>query len=120
MPDFKCNKCTNLFTSHINRCPVCKSPNVSKCTVAEASAPEIGTLPAGWNYDQHNTSTQAKIRKEFATALGIKDKGHTSHGSNFDNKQTKKQIMDNLLAMVSLGDSVRVRGECLKHYGYSL
>lgn len=58
-------------------------------------------------------------RKEVAAVMGIEDKGHSSHGSNFKGNQTLKQIIDNLFAKVS-GDKRKAAAEAVikAYHGY--
>ena len=56
----------------------------------ERSEVEIDEAEIKW-------TKQNKLRKEIAAALGLKDKGHATHGSNFDGNQTTEQLIDNLL-----------------------
>ncbi len=66
----------------------------------------------------YSIKDQPGLRREIAANLGIDDKNHSQHGSNFDSPQTVKQIIDNIFATAS-GDLRRQAAErCLKHYGY--
>ena len=60
------------------------------------------------------------VRAEVARVLGIKDKGHSTHGSNFKGDQTLRQVIKNLVETVK-GDAeiLRIQNLLRQHYpGY--
>lgn len=60
--------------------------------VAAAVVGPVYTL-LSQSYDYKETPT---VRRDVARVLGLTDKGHSSHGSNFKGSQTLRQIIDNL------------------------
>jgi len=61
---------------------------------------------------------QPAKRTEIAGVMGIVDKGHKQHGSNFSSSQTLKNIIDNLFAMVSENQRKVIGGKLKRKYGY--
>lgn len=70
---------------------------------------------------QYNGNSTQDVRNDVVRVLGITDKGHIQHGSNFSGPQTLRQIIKNVLAKVTKGtpEWTRVEGLLQKHYpGY--
>jgi hypothetical protein len=59
--------------------------------------PTYTNLEDSWNVG----AEYSKVRKEVAAVLGINDKGHTQHGSNFSGTQSLRQIILNLVDKVA-------------------
>lgn len=58
-------------------------------------------------------------RSEATTFLGIRDAGHSFHGSNFSGSQTLRQIIDNVFQKVQgEAERERVAANSRKYYGY--
>lgn len=91
----QCKKCQSKLDQE-GKCWTCAKSGGTATVVATTAAP-TAQLPADWNNVSYSIKEQPEIRSAFASALGILDKGHKTHGSNFTSPQTKKQIMDNLL-----------------------
>lgn len=62
---------------------------------------------------------QPAERRAIAAVMGIRDAGHAHHQGNFDDDQTRRQLIDNLFAVVQGADfRNQVAERVLKHYGY--
>jgi hypothetical protein len=77
----------------------------------------LHALPAALR-ERYSIKQQPDVRAEVAGVMGIADKGHESHGANFDSAQTLKQIIDNLFATVSGAQAAVVAGKVMARYGY--
>ncbi len=96
-------------------------------TYATSDLPTLIIAPKLPANPQYKTLTQVftvgkgdyiSARNEVASYLGITDKTHSAHGSNFPGTQTLRQIIENLYAKVSTTDAARVNALCIKHYRY--
>jgi hypothetical protein len=84
--------------------------------VAQATTPTYTNLNESWKAD----STQyTKVRAEVRSFMGIRDTGHSSHGSNFSGMQSLREIIDNLFEKVNMNDKTRVAVNTQKVYGYN-
>ena len=78
---------------------------------------QFASLPAHLK-ESFTIKDQPAKRREVAAVMGIADKGHATHGSNFTASQTLKQIIDNLFETVSSAQSAEVAERLVKRYGY--
>ncbi|HEU4558085.1 MAG TPA: hypothetical protein VFS20_09555 [Longimicrobium sp.] len=67
---------------------------------------------------RYSIKQQPGMRAAVARVMGIEDKGHKKHGSNFDSPQTLKQIIDNLFETVSSAQAAEVAERLVRRYGY--
>lgn len=68
---------------------------------------------------QANKPLYSTVRAEVVQYLGIRDAGHSHHGSNFSGTQTLKQIIKNVFDKVQGGgEQSRVAQNSLKYYHY--
>lgn len=66
----------------------------------------------------YSIKEQPDVRKQVSSVMGITDKGHKTHGSNFSSPQTLKQIIDNLFMPIT-GTQRDVAAEAIiEAYGY--
>ena len=101
-----------------------KPPRIAEFSCASLA---VTILPAGPVYTDLTDSWAADkgkftaVRRDVARVLGIQDKGHAHHGSNFSGQQTLKQIIQNLFAGVQ-GDKEqgRVRDQIHTQYGFTV
>lgn len=118
-----CPKCTKSVTALPTPVSACKHCGYKPAAAAPAAAAPDVQQPPGWNSVEYNIGEQPAIREEFATALGLADKSHKQHGSNFDSPQTKRQIMDNLLEPfgrnLPANQVAALRQKCVSTYGYN-
>jgi hypothetical protein len=66
-------------------------------TTVAPSGPAYTDLKETW---MANKPEFTKVRADVARVLGILDKGHTHHGSNFSGTQSLEQIIRNLVSKV--------------------
>ena len=89
-----------------------------------ALLPLVTTAPTGPAYKNLSESFSYKqwpdVRADVSRVLGLKDKGHSSHGSNFKGDQTLRQVINNLLDTVQGEAEIgRIQGLLRQHYpGY--
>jgi hypothetical protein len=85
--------------------------------VVQLGTPTYTNLNQSWKAD----STQyADVREEVRLYMGIRDTGHSAHGSNFSGTQTLRQIIDNLFAKVQgMTEITRVSSNTQKYYRYN-
>lgn len=86
--------------------------------------PLVAVVQAGPKYTDLNTpfnaSASPDVRRDVARVLGIEDKHHNTHGSNFSGTQTLRQIIADVVSKVTgQQEQNRVRGLLRKLYpGY--
>ena len=82
------------------------------------AGPVYTTLTDSWAADKGKFTL---VRRDVARVLGIQDKGHAHHGSNFSGQQTLKQIIQNLFAGVQgEKEQGRVRDQIQTQYGFAV
>lgn len=60
----------------------------------------------------------AAMREKLCKDLGINNKSHKSHGSNFSSNQTLVKLIEDITTPVTGGLIVEVRAKIIKAYGY--
>jgi len=80
--------------------------------------PVIQEIPSELITVVYSSGEQPEKRSEVASVMQIEDKGHKTHGSNFDGNQNLKQIIDNLFAKVFDGQKDTVAQRVITAYGY--
>jgi hypothetical protein len=91
-------------------------------TVPQAVTPQPSGPPVYTNLDDSWAANKGKytvVRRDVARVLGIDDKTHSHHGSNFSGTQTLKQIISNVFATVQ-GDQQQntIRVLIRQKYGF--
>ena len=101
-----------------------KPPKIGGYSTAELSPvmPPSSSEPVFKNLDDSWSANKGKfavVRRDVARVLGIQDKGHAHHGSNFSGTQTLRQIILNLYSNVQGAQELdRVRGLIKTKYGF--
>jgi hypothetical protein len=61
-----------------------------------------------------------ELRNRLCTAWGIKNKSHTTHGSNFSGNQTVIQLINNIIKPVEGDLWEKVRAHIIRDYSYDI
>jgi hypothetical protein len=86
--------------------------------VLATAQPVFTNLQTSW---AANKGKYSVVRRDVVRVLGINDKGHDYHGSNFSGQQTLRQIIANLLDGVKVQEEqARIRGVISQKYHFQV